>query len=115
METKPATLVREARGRAGLSQRALARRAGTSQSVVARIELGITDPSSGTLSTILAAAGFELFCRLEPAAVVDSHMLDDVERILHLSPEQRLREVANVDRFQAQALEREDGEVTPGG
>ena len=35
-----AKLLREARSRAGLSQRALARRAGTTQSVVARIEAG---------------------------------------------------------------------------
>ena len=114
MDAKPAALVREARERAGLSQRALALRAGTSQSVVARIELGITDPSSGTLATLLAAAGFELLCRLEPAPVVDSHMLDDVERILHLSPEQRIREVANVGRLEGQALAREDGAVSRG-
>src|ERR1051326_7790937 len=41
-------LVREARTRAGLSQRALARRARTTQSVVARIEGGTTSPSWAT-------------------------------------------------------------------
>ena len=41
-------------------------------------------------------------------------MLDDVENILRLSPEQRLREVGNVARFQAQAFKGEDGAVSPG-
>ncbi len=103
METKAAILLSEARERAGLTQRELARRASTAQSVVARIELGITDPGTGTLSRLLAAAGFELRGRLEPALIVDSHMLNDVERILRLTPEERLREVANLNRFRMAA------------
>jgi transcriptional regulator with XRE-family HTH domain len=103
MGVSPAILLKEARKRAGLSQRALARRAGTAQSVVARIELEITDPSSGTLASLLAAAGFELTARLEPALTVHTHMLDDVKRILSLTPEERLLEVANLSRFQAAA------------
>ncbi len=103
METKPGILLREARERAGLTQRELAKRAGTAQSVVARIELGITDPGSGTLSRLLAAAGFELIAHMEPALVVDTHMMGDVERILRLTPEERLQEVANMDRFQSAA------------
>ena len=71
--------------------------------MVARIELGITDPSSRTLAVLLAAAGFELTARLEPAAIVDTHMLEDVERILSLTPEERLQEVANLSRFEAAA------------
>ena len=96
----PALLLREARRRAGLSQRALAARAGTVQSVIARIEAGLTDPSSTTLNRLLAAAGFELRADLDVAAVPDSHMLADVERILSLSPEERLEEVARVARFE---------------
>ncbi len=94
-------LVREARRRAGLTQRALARRAGTAQSVVARIEQGAADPSTVTLTRLLAAAGFALRAELVPAAVADTHMLDDVTRLLALTPEDRLREVANVSRFEA--------------
>ena len=95
--------MREARARAGLSQRKLARRAGTAQSVVARIELGHTDPTAGTLAKLLAAAGFELNPRLTPRPAVDTHMLEDVERILRLTPEERLQEVANLSRFVADA------------
>jgi len=96
-------ILREARLRAGLTQRELARRARTSQSVIARIEQGRSDPSTATLARLLAAAGFELRTQLIPIAVTGSHMLDDVERILSLTPEERLLEVRNVNRFEAAA------------
>jgi transcriptional regulator with XRE-family HTH domain len=96
-------ILRRARLRAGLTQRALAARASTSQSVVARIEQGRSDPSTATLARLLAAAGFELRAELTPIAVADTHMLDDVGRILALTPEERLLEVRNVSRFEAAA------------
>ena len=99
----PGRILREARHRAGLTQRELADRAKTAQSVVARIEQGRSDPSTGTLSRLLAAAGFELRTDLLPLPVADSHMLDDVARILLLTPEERLLEVRNVSRFTAAA------------
>lgn len=77
----------------------MASRAGTSQSVVARVETGVTDPSFETVRRLLSAAGFEVGCTLSPEVVLDSHMLDDVDRILALTPEERLREVRNVSRF----------------
>lgn len=82
----------------GLSQRELARKARTAQSVVARIELGETSPSLGTLARLLKAAGFSLSVGLKRIAV-DAALLDDVPRILGLTPEERLREVAQVSRF----------------
>lgn len=99
----PGDTVRKARLRAGLTQRELARRAGTSQSVVARIESGRTNPTVGTLERLLAAAGFELRSELEPKPVLDTHMLEDVERILALDPEDRLIEVRNLSRLEAAA------------
>jgi hypothetical protein len=45
----------------------------------------------------------EVVCRLDPAAILDTHMLDDVDRILALTPEARLAEVGNVSRFLAGA------------
>ncbi|MEX2155301.1 MAG: helix-turn-helix transcriptional regulator [Gemmatimonadales bacterium] len=98
-----ATLLRQARTRAGLSQRVLARRAGTAQSVVARIEAGQTSPTWETLERLLAAAGVELRAQIEPRVVVGSHMLDDVPRILEMTPEQRLEEVKNLTEFLHQA------------
>jgi transcriptional regulator with XRE-family HTH domain len=102
-ELRPGRLVRDARQRAGLTQRELARRAGTSQSVVARIERGLSDPSTGTLARLLAAAGYELRAELSVLPVADTHVLDDVARILALTPEERLLEVRNVSRFEAAA------------
>jgi hypothetical protein len=99
----PGHHLREARRRTGLTQRELAARAGTSQSVVARIEQGRCDPSTATLARLLAAAGFELNAELRPLPRADTHMLADVPRILSLTPEQRLLEVRNASRFEAAA------------
>ena len=94
-----ATLLRRARTRAGLSQRALAKRAGTAQSVIARIERGQTSPTWSTLERLLKAASYEVVAQAEPSVVVGSHMLDDVPRILAMTPEQRMQEIKNVSRF----------------
>ena len=94
-----ATLLRQARSRAGLSQRALARQAGTAQSVIARIERGLTSPTWDTLERLLEAANFEVHAQVEPRVVVGSHMLDDVSSILRMTPEQRLEEIKNVSQF----------------
>lgn len=103
MLTDSANLLRDARLRAGLTQRSLARRARTAQSVVARIEQGMTSPGWDTLARLLRAAGFDLEVSLTPRPVSDSHMLDDVPRILRLTPEERLNEVRNLSRLLAEA------------
>jgi transcriptional regulator with XRE-family HTH domain len=93
-----AVLLANARTRARMSQRQLARKAKTAQSVVARIELGETSPTWATLSRLLAAAGFTLTTALKRRRV-DPQELDDVPRILRLTPEQRLLEVARASAF----------------
>jgi transcriptional regulator with XRE-family HTH domain len=103
LDLQPGRLLRQARERAGLSQRELARRAGTAQSVVARIEGGQASPAADTLEHLLRVAGFRLRMELEARREPPSHMLADVPRILSLSPEERLREVANASRFLAAA------------
>lgn len=65
-------LVREARTRAGLSQRELANRAGTAQSVVARVERGLTSPTLETLTRLLAASGFNVSMELVPRPATDA-------------------------------------------
>jgi transcriptional regulator with XRE-family HTH domain len=94
-----ARLLIEARQRAGLSQRTLARRARTAQSVVARIESGASSPSWQTLERLLRGAGFALSATLTPKLRGSSHMLEDVPRILRLTPEERLIELRNAARF----------------
>lgn len=54
------TALREARSRAGLTQSALARRAGTSQATISSYENGHKEPSVGTFSRLLAAMGARL-------------------------------------------------------
>lgn len=81
-----------------MSQRELAKKARTAQSVVARIELAETSPSWDTLTRLLRAAGFGLATTLR-RITVEPALLDDVPRILGLSPEERLREVAHVSHF----------------
>src|SRR5512132_3334732 len=97
-KSSAAELLSMAREQSGMSQRRLAREARTGQSVVARIELGDTSPSWETLSRLLKAAGFGLSTALKRLDV-DRSLLDDVPRILRLTPEERLREVAHVSRF----------------
>ena len=97
-DTSPATILKAARAQTGLSQRQLARRAGTAQSVVARIESGQSSPTWQTLSTLLAAAGFMIRPEIE-RTTFDSHMLGDIARIRALSPGQRLIELRNASRF----------------
>lgn len=54
-----AELIITARTRRGLSQRALAARAGVEQSTIARIENGTADPTYTTVTRLLSAAGYE--------------------------------------------------------
>jgi transcriptional regulator with XRE-family HTH domain len=103
----PAAALAAARARAGLAQRALARRARTAQSVVARIESGATSPSFRTLQRLVRSAGFELRLGLLPKIRGRTHMLDDVPRILRLTPEQRLLELRNAARLFAAAVRKE--------
>jgi len=53
-------LIREARRRAGLSQRELAERAGTTQSAIARLETGRSTPSFDTVLRLVRLCGLDL-------------------------------------------------------
>ena len=61
-----ASAVIDARNHAGLTQQALARKMGTTQPVVARLESGRTRPSMRTLERLAAAIGSRLLIRFEP-------------------------------------------------
>ena len=61
-----AQVLRTARQRAGLTQQALAARAGTSQATLSAYETGRKTPSVETLTRLLAATGSRL--SIEPAA-----------------------------------------------
>lgn len=61
-----ATLLRQARRRASLSQSDLARRAHVAQSVISAYESSRRDPSLSTLERLVAATGHHLVLGLEP-------------------------------------------------
>jgi len=65
-----ASIVIDARNRAGLTQSELARRMGTKQPVVARLESGRARPSMRTLERLAKATGSRLLIRFEPREVV---------------------------------------------
>ncbi len=77
---KAVSLLREARMRAGLTQRDLARRARTAQSVVARIEGGRTSPTIETLSRLLLATGFGLEVELVPRSGTVDPLIEAYKR-----------------------------------
>jgi transcriptional regulator with XRE-family HTH domain len=56
----------DARNRAGLTQQALAKKMGTTQPVVARLESGRGRPSLRTLERLAAATGSRLLIRFKP-------------------------------------------------
>lgn len=66
MTTWAGNLIRLAREETGLSQRALAGRAKTSQAAIAAYEAGRRSPTLATLARIVRAAGLDLRIRLEP-------------------------------------------------
>lgn len=90
MAVDAATLIRNARVRHGLTQATLARRAGTTQKQVSRIERGEISPSVATLSRLLRAMGERLELHAVPGPKdnrtddelrVDYETLSDSERI----------------------------------
>lgn len=58
----------KARAHSGLTQEEIARRMGTTQSVVARLESGRSMPSTRTLKKYAEATGTRLVIRFEPVA-----------------------------------------------
>ena len=82
-----ARVLRQARRRAGLTQRALASKAGVPQSQIARIETGATVPRVDTLDRLLEACGEGLESLPRPGIGIDRSMY---AALLDLSPRERL-------------------------
>lgn len=66
MKVEPGRLLREARLHHGLSQERLARRAGTTQSAISRIEQERGSPTVRTLEELLNLIGEDLVLTAEP-------------------------------------------------
>lgn len=97
---EPSGLIRRSRLAAGLTQAELARRLGTTQSAVSRLEQGHEEPRLARLASILAACGVRASLTLHPDDGVDRAQ---IRQQLALTPAERLASVANVSRFLAAA------------
>lgn len=74
-------VLREARRRAGLSQRELAAKAGTAVSVVSRIESAVVDPRVGTLDHLLRTCGEALYARPHIGEGLDRSHISHLRRM----------------------------------
>jgi transcriptional regulator with XRE-family HTH domain len=91
-----AEAIRNARTRSGITQTELARRLGTTQSAVARLESPSANPTVTTLERVLAATGHRLLltaARAEPG--VDETL---IANRLRLSPADRLKSFESFNR-----------------
>ena len=86
-------LLAEARARRGVSQRSLARRAGTTQAAISRIESGRESPSFERFEQLLLVLGERPVLSTTPLA--SDAGPEDLVRVRELTPEQRLAESAS--------------------
>jgi transcriptional regulator with XRE-family HTH domain len=93
---KGGTLIREARRRAGLTQAGLAARLGTTQSAIARLEKGRTEPSFVRVGQAVRACGLELVPYLTP---VDEADWSVASANLLVGPDERVRRHRAALRF----------------
>ncbi len=90
-------MVREARGRAKLTQRQLSAKAGIPQETIARIERGRVDPRAGTLDRLLEACGYGLESMPRLGIGIDR---TQIQALLRLTPSERLAvAIANDQHF----------------
>lgn len=100
-------LLREARARAGLSQRRLALRAGTSQDAISRIERGAERPTLERFEQLMLTMGQRVVLTVEP--LEGRVPADKLKASATLTPTERLREANGWNRVASQlALAGED-------
>lgn len=96
-----ARVLRQARRRAGLSQRQLAVKVGVSQPQIARIESGAVVPRVDTLDRLLEACGEGLESGPRPGRGVDRTLMT-----LNQAPAERARVAVESDRNVMEAMRR---------
>jgi transcriptional regulator with XRE-family HTH domain len=92
------TLIAKARAMSGLTQRDLARRAGTSAAAICKYEAADQIPRFDTLARIVEAAGAELHCEIRPRQIIDvdrnARVLEDVLELAEHLPHRTSDELA---------------------
>ncbi len=88
--SRAATMLREARMAAGLTQAALAARLGVSQSAIAKLEREGSNPTVETLDRTLRAAGFRLQLIAPAWGGIDQSL---IRQALQRSPAERIKSV----------------------
>jgi transcriptional regulator with XRE-family HTH domain len=68
------TQIKDARTRAGISQRELAIRARTSQAAISRVESGLEEPSFDRFTQLMATMGWKPTLELKPLAEPDADL-----------------------------------------
>ncbi|MEO7803175.1 MAG: helix-turn-helix domain-containing protein [Actinomycetota bacterium] len=84
-------MLRQARRRAGLTQRELSIRARMKQPLIARIESGAVDPRQETIERLLEACGFDVELVPRLGIGIDRSVMTE---LIKLSPVQRLEQAA---------------------
>jgi transcriptional regulator with XRE-family HTH domain len=103
MSTWAGNLIKQARYRSGLSQRELARRAGTSQATLSAYESGRKSPSLDTLARIVRASGQDLRITVVPQDGHDEVMARfEASLPARVKERYRARELAELNRARKQ-------------
>lgn len=104
------TLLRDARRERGLDQADLARRAGTTQTYISRIERGDVSPSARTMRRLLHAIGLELVLGTRPLSP-GNVSLEDLRADADSTPAERIRQAMEISDFLSGVAEsaRSDG------
>ena len=95
-QLEPASALRAARERAGLSQSELAKAAGTSQPAVSEIERGRRQPTVARFDLLLRACGASLAVAYDGSVQVDPHDLELLHLNRALTPAQRLSQMSRL-------------------
>ena len=104
---KGSTLIREARKRRGITQAELARRLGTTQSAVARLEAGVTAPKLETVLAAVRACDLDLHFSIGEQDRDHRRLIDDA---LSVTPADRLDDL--VDRLEVEGTLRQGRRVS---
>jgi transcriptional regulator with XRE-family HTH domain len=92
-------LLRRTRLERGLDQAALARRAGTTQTYISRVERGVVAPSITTLARLFAAMGQRLTLGVEPLPHGNAATRELRASLRDLTAEERVDEAFELSGF----------------